>query len=108
MQKFDLHDFRRRNKLTQGELAEYLGISGSFLSRIESGQCALPANKLQRILSNDQGWLVPEMELGELQEPQVPYGQPKNDALRDALAALAKAQEQIDRLLAIIEGLTKK
>ncbi len=119
MQKFDLHNFRRRNKLTQGELANYLGISGSFLSRIEAGQCALPADKLQRILTNDKGWLVPE-EKGGI-EPQAVYVDPKSDPLHDApirvdevhknvnsieerlLSLLEEKDRQINRLLSILE-----
>lgn len=120
VQKFDLHNFRRRNKLTQGELANYLGISGSFLSRIEAGQCALPADKLQRIMTNDKGWLVPEENQGG-SEPQAVYVEPKSGPLHDApirvdeahknvnsteerlLSLLEEKDRQIDRLLSILE-----
>lgn len=42
----NLKAFRKANKLTQMQVAEYLGIGKSFISRIESGSVGLPEEKL--------------------------------------------------------------
>ena len=48
--------FRQTNKLTQKELADYLGIGVSFISRVESGQVELPQKHLSKLLINNRGW----------------------------------------------------
>lgn len=50
--------FRKANNLTQIEVAEFLGIGKSFISRIESGSVGLPEDKLIKLLNNDRGWDV--------------------------------------------------
>jgi len=46
MQIFDLKRFRRENKITQVELAALFECKQNFISRIESGEKPLPADKL--------------------------------------------------------------
>lgn len=52
----NLKAFRKANKLTQMQVAEYLGIGKSFISRIESGSVCLPEEKLIKLRENDRGW----------------------------------------------------
>ena len=52
----ELRNFRKANNLTQEQLGEYLGIKKSFISRVENGQVALPADKFTKLLENDRGW----------------------------------------------------
>lgn len=52
----DLKGFRKRNKLTQIELAKYLGVLQGFVSQIESGNSKLPEDKLKMLLENPNGW----------------------------------------------------
>lgn len=52
MQTFDIKAFRKRNKITQKELAAYLGVSQPFLSQVENGGSPLPSECLERILAN--------------------------------------------------------
>ena len=52
MQTFDIKVFRRRNKITQMELAAYLGVSQPFLSQVENGGSPLPSECLEKILAN--------------------------------------------------------
>lgn len=52
----DLKEFRKRNKLTQVELAKYLGVLQGFVSQIESGNSKLPDDKLAMLLENPNGW----------------------------------------------------
>lgn len=52
----DLKEFRKRNKLTQVELAKYLGVLQGFVSQIESGASKLPEDKLKMLFENPNGW----------------------------------------------------
>lgn len=88
--------FRRLNKLTQEELGDFLGVSKSFVSQIE----------------NDRGWDVTPL-VGPVSvqgDGNTVAGRDLTAdaglvaALREAQAQNAKSQEQIDRLLGIIEG----
>lgn len=54
----DLKAFRKANKLTQKDLAEYLGVHHSFIANIETGRSLLPNEQLDKILSNTNGWDV--------------------------------------------------
>lgn len=52
----DLKEFRKRNKITQVELAKYLDVLQGFISQIENGSAKLPDDKLNKLLGNDKGW----------------------------------------------------
>ena len=106
--------FRRLNRLTQDELAAFLGVTRSFVSQVENGRVDLPFEQRQRLLENDRGWDVTPL----VESTVVGDGNAVNNgrdqvvspdaglvaALREAQAQNAKSQEQIDRLLGIIEG----
>lgn len=57
--------FRQTNGLTQKELADYLGIGVSFISRVESGQVELPQKHLSKLLINNNGWETSSLTLKE-------------------------------------------
>lgn len=106
--------FRRLNGLTQTELGDFLGVSKSFVSQIENGRVDLPFEHRQRLLENDRGWditpLVEASVTGDNNVVNAGRDQVVSPdaglvaALREAQAQNAKSQEQIDRLLGIIEG----
>ena len=54
--KVNLRLFRKRNSLTQDNIATYLGTTKGFISQVENGRAGLPDEKLQRLLDNDKGW----------------------------------------------------
>ena len=54
MESIDIKGFRKKNKIKQIQLAEFLGVSQSFLSQIENGTRALPEDKLDKILSHTE------------------------------------------------------
>lgn len=54
----DLKAFRKANKLTQQDIAEYLGVGKTFICQIETGKNQLPKKQLERLLSNTRGWDV--------------------------------------------------
>ena len=52
MENTSIKAFRKVNKLSQVELATFLGIGQSFLSQIEGGTRTMPAEHLEKILAN--------------------------------------------------------
>ena len=54
----NLKAFRKTNGLTQTQVADYLGVGKSFISRIESGSVAIPPKKLSKLIRNPNGWDV--------------------------------------------------
>lgn len=52
----DIKQFRKRNKLKQEDLAEYLGVTRAFISMVETGASKLPTEKLNLLVSNPHGW----------------------------------------------------
>jgi transcriptional regulator with XRE-family HTH domain len=48
--------FRKRNSLTQEDLAEFLGATKGFISQVENGRSRLSEEKLRLILENRKGW----------------------------------------------------
>ena len=74
----NLAEFRRINGLSQKDIAQFLGVSISFISRIEKNESKLPEEKIKKIIfdgSSKKGWVV---------DPLIPaYG--RIDALRSTL-----------------------
>lgn len=56
MKVIDIKGFRKANRIPQIELAEYLGVSNSFISQIERRERDIPDSKLDKIMRNDKGW----------------------------------------------------
>lgn len=52
----DLKAFRKANKLTQEQVAEYLGIKKPFICKIETGRESFPEKHLRKLLANPHGW----------------------------------------------------
>lgn len=48
----DFKTFRKLNKLTQQQTAEYFGCLQSFISQIETGRCAVPDSFISKILAD--------------------------------------------------------
>ena len=46
----DLKLFRKANKITQSELADYLGIGQPFISQIEKGGRPIPSEYISKLL----------------------------------------------------------
>ena len=119
----DLKTFRKINNLTQTEVGDYLGIKKAFISSIENGKAGLPPDKFSKLINNDRGWNVNPLLVDTVingNQNNVNNGHDQKittdstliEAVRDAQIAIreahqmaAKSQEQIDRLLGIIEKL---
>ena len=128
---FDLKRFRREKKISQQDFASAMECGQSFISQIENGKDRMPDTWIDKIaniysITNIEEYIIPDNML----KNQVYYGgdqsningdningnnvtvnKSNTDKLLDLLAskesALIKAQEQIDKLLVIIERLTK-
>ena len=117
-----LKAFRRLNNLTQSELGDFLNVSKSFVSQLETGRADLPYWMKQKLLENDRGWDTSPLlgnqtvtgdanaiNNGHTQTISVNNGM--IEALRESQAQtttsqaqITKCQEQIDRLLTLIES----
>ena len=105
----DIKQFRKANKLTQGDVANYLGISVAFLSAAETGRANFPDKYADLLINNNKGWLVPEGAM--VAEPQAPYGSSSQNwpsIVADLSAKIGEQNSQIDRLLSIVEQLTSQ
>ena len=63
----DLKGFRKSNKLSQLQVAEFLGVSRSFVGQVEAGFSKLPSDKVSKLLANEQGWDVTYLMLEDRQ-----------------------------------------
>lgn len=54
----DLKGFRSANNLSQQDVADFLGVSRSFVGQVESGFSKLPKDKIDKLGANNRGWDV--------------------------------------------------
>lgn len=52
MYTIDIKEFRRANNLTQKALADYLGITQTFISNMEAGRDTVPEKYIRKILDD--------------------------------------------------------
>lgn len=52
----ELKRFREVNKLTQAEVADYLGVGQGFVSQMEKGDRKVPDAAIEKIMNNPHGW----------------------------------------------------
>ena len=62
-ESIDLREFRKNNKLSQKELAAFLGVTCGFISLIENGRAKLPNDKIEklRVEGKEKGWNISEL-----------------------------------------------
>ena len=126
----NLRLFRKANGITQDAVAEYLGVTKGFISQVENGRVDLPEEKIAKLLHNDRGWsfedykkmavalLAAEIPAQEVEKrdvilklPDMPPAQHYHispEEVESLKEQLRKKDEQIDRLLAIIESYGKR
>lgn len=61
----DLKAFRKDNGLSQKEVAEYLGVTRSFIGQVEAGFSKLPTDKVSKLLNNTQNWVITSLVSSE-------------------------------------------
>lgn len=58
----DIKKFRQINKITQSELAEYLGVNIMLISRVENKKTTLPTIKMDMLLNNPYNWDISPLD----------------------------------------------
>ena len=94
MKTIDLKAFRKANKISQIELAEFLEVGQSFISQIEKGTRPLPSEYISKLTAN-LNW-----DTSMLTEPEHPeVGNPTESSLVDYLERKVSDQEILIREL---------
>ena len=86
-----LKSFLFFNDLSQLEVAEYLGVSRSYMSRLVSGTIKLRPEHLEKLMNNDKGWnteYLSDYVWHKLEEPTKVATNNIEEALADKLAAV--------------------
>lgn len=52
----NLKGFRALNNLRQKDVADYLGVTTSFITYVERGRNMMPEGRLYDLIHNDRGW----------------------------------------------------
>lgn len=118
--QFNLKRFRQANGLNQSALANILGVTQSFISRVESGEAPLPDAMLEAIY-NKNDWKVPadilmiaelqgtgdiikqnggKNNIGKIESP----GDSEVAVLRERIKGLEKLLEEKERTIKILMG----
>lgn len=58
MVSVNLRLLRKKNGLSQQQLAEFLGIGQGFVSQMEKGDRPIPDYLAEKIINNDKGWAL--------------------------------------------------
>lgn len=94
MKTIDLKAFRKANKISQIELAEFLEVGQSFISQIEKGTRPLPSEYISKLTAN-LNW-----DTSMLTEPEHPeVSNPTESSLVDYLERKVSDQEILIREL---------
>lgn len=85
--------FRKRNKISQVALAEYLNVTQGFISQMESGASAIPDTIISKILANGNNW---DVSMLTENQPEIP-AEEKPMVSNSLLEYLQKKVEQLER-----------
>lgn len=92
----DIKAFRKKNKITQVELADFLGTTHGFISQVERGKSKLSDDKLEMLRNNKLGWII-----DDILEPEGTTSIPKN-GIESLYDIIKEQQETIKTQQAII------
>lgn len=112
---YDVRGFLFFNELSQKEVADYIGVSKSQMSKLVSGVAELKVEQYERLLTNDKGWDIKYLTDSPLAKPTpvkatdgdslVQSLQRENEMLKEQLAeAKARAAEYWE----MIKEITRK
>ena len=94
MKTIDLKAFRKANKISQVELAEYLSVGQPFISQVEKGTRPLPKEYISKLSAN------PNWNVSMLTQPENPMvDEPKENTLVEYLERKVNDQESLIREL---------
>lgn len=72
----NLKIFRKRNSLTQDDLAEFLGTTKGFISQVENGRSKLAQEKIRMLLENENGWNLDGLVEKSIADSDGKYSEP--------------------------------
>lgn len=88
--------FLKANELKRRDIAEYLGVSGSFITQIRKGERPLPPKMLAEIKANAYGW---DVSMFDKSQATMQSEAMANNALIDYLQKkVAELEKKVDRL----------
>ena len=58
----DFANFLFINAISKTEIAEYLGVQNSFITKLSKGEKKLPQDKREKIMNNQYGWDTSPLE----------------------------------------------
>lgn len=102
-----LKTFRFVNHLSQQQVAEFLGVSKSYVSKAEAGKLGFHEEHLSKLILNDQGWnteMLQELSpmFTELETRTQSRSESEDELIR-LRAENSLLREQLERALNIIE-----
>lgn len=104
----DFANFLFLNEIPKKEIAEFLGVSNVFVSKLCKGEKNLPKDKRERIMNNPYGWDTSPLKV---QKPTQSIGDNsnnntqimgENEALRKENELLKKLLEEKERTIQIL------
>ena len=102
------------NNLSQLEVAQYLGISKSYMSKLVSGSMKLRPEQFTKLMENDKGWnteFLTDQTWDELEKMQAAEKSDDITALKREIESLreqlAKCEARCDEYWDMIKALTR-
>ena len=102
-----LKSFLFFNELSQAEVAEFLGVSASYMSRMVSGKAPLQPEHIAKLVANDKGWNT-EFISDPLWAGMKEVAQTKDSGLAQEVAKLRAENELLRQQLEWMKGLVEK
>lgn len=115
-----LRSFVFFNEISQKDLAEYLGVSKGYMSKLVSGSAKLKPEQLAKLLNNDKGWntefLIDDtwsrIDSGEFADDEEAPSCNEIAALRKEVEMLREQNKKLESInkeyWEMIKGLTSK
>ena len=91
----DLKTFRKYNKISQQELADYLGVGQSFISQIERGASSIPHSMIEKIRSNPEWKIIEDAEDPAGRKIPLYYDAPTIGGMNDIVAIVGDASRSV-------------
>lgn len=91
----DLKAFRKYNKISQQELADYLGVGQSFISQIERGASSIPQSMIEKIRSNPDWEIIEDVEDPVGRKIPLYYDAPTIGGMNDMVAIVGDASRSV-------------
>lgn len=102
----DIKEFRRANKFTQRDLADYFGVGQAYISNIENGRDKLPEKYIRKILDDSTVDSSMVKEINPEDEVKIP--RQVFDKLSQLMETISSQQGTIAEQQRMIAGMFQK